>query len=180
MAIAIQTFIQGAKRLEIYSDEDPSNPRDDDNFGTMICFHKRYKIGDNHNFKYSDFVGWESMTKHLHKKYEIVLPLYLMDHSGISISLHPFGCSWDSGQVGFICASKEDIRKNFMIKRVYPHHLIKALELLKGEIQTYDAYIRGDVLGYKVFENEEEIDSCWNFYSLDHILEKTGFKKQEG
>lgn len=182
MSVPLKTFIRGAKCLEIYADENPCNPRDNDNFGKMICFHKRYALGDKHEVKHSDFLRWTEMEEHLHKTYEIVLPLYLMDHSGLSISITPFGCPWDSGQVGFICASKEDIRKNFMIKKVYPRHLIKALELLKAEVKTYDAYLRGDILGYKLFENGNEIDSCWGFYSLKDILSETGFEeqKQEG
>ena len=36
----------------------------------------------------------------------ILLPLYLYDHSGITMNTTGFSCSWDSGQVGFIYASK--------------------------------------------------------------------------
>lgn len=31
-------------------DPDPPNPRDDDNLGVMICWHRRYNLGDKHNY----------------------------------------------------------------------------------------------------------------------------------
>jgi len=37
----------------------------------------------------------------------IILPLYLYDHSGITMSTGPFSCPWDSGQVGWIYAPKQ-------------------------------------------------------------------------
>jgi len=37
----------------------------------------------------------------------IILPLFLYDHSGITMSTGPFSCPWDSGQVGWIYASKQ-------------------------------------------------------------------------
>ena len=41
----------------------------------------------------------------------VILPLYLYDHSGITISTRPFSCPWDSGQVGWIYASKDTFRE---------------------------------------------------------------------
>lgn len=46
----------------------------------------------------------------IRKKF-IILPLYLYDHGGITISTRPFSCPWDSGQVGYIYASKDKFRK---------------------------------------------------------------------
>lgn len=37
---------------EIHYDEDPWNPREEcDNLGTMICFHNRYRLGDEHHYE---------------------------------------------------------------------------------------------------------------------------------
>lgn len=41
----------------------------------------------------------------------VILPLYLYDHSGITISTEPFSCPWDSWQVGWIYAPKDTFRK---------------------------------------------------------------------
>ena len=37
----------------------------------------------------------------------VILPLYLYDHGGITMSTGAFSCSWDSGQVGWIYAEKK-------------------------------------------------------------------------
>ena len=91
--------------LRIVQDEDPVNPRlDFDNLGKMICFHKRYNLGDEHNIDPVDFNGWDDMAVHLTKAHDaaVILPLFLYDHSGITLQTSPFSCPWDSGQIGFI------------------------------------------------------------------------------
>ena len=38
--------------INIFPDEDAPNPREKfDNFGTMVCFHHRYDLGDQHEFR---------------------------------------------------------------------------------------------------------------------------------
>jgi len=37
----------------------------------------------------------------------VILPLYLYDHGGITMSTGAFSCPWDSGQVGWIYAPKK-------------------------------------------------------------------------
>ena len=44
------TATRGLYVLVIQQDDSPSNPREDDNFGKMICFHRRYNLGDHHNY----------------------------------------------------------------------------------------------------------------------------------
>jgi len=34
--------------IKIIHDPDPESPRDYDNLGTMICWHRRYNFGDKH------------------------------------------------------------------------------------------------------------------------------------
>ena len=41
----------------------------------------------------------------------VILPLYLYDHSGITMNTCGFSCPWDSGQVGWIYADKAMIDK---------------------------------------------------------------------
>ena len=44
------TATRGPYVLVIQPDDDPLNPREDDNFGKMVCFHRRYHLGDHHNY----------------------------------------------------------------------------------------------------------------------------------
>ena len=40
--------------IAIDYDSDPSNPREWDNFGTMVCFHRRYALGDSFKLDIDD------------------------------------------------------------------------------------------------------------------------------
>ncbi|MCK4237452.1 MAG: hypothetical protein KAX38_10065, partial [Candidatus Krumholzibacteria bacterium] len=83
--------------------EDSESPREWDNLGIMICFHRRYDLGDEHELDTEDYANWDSMRDHIIKELDaaIVLPLYLLDHGGITMSTTPFSCPWDSGQIGW-------------------------------------------------------------------------------
>ncbi len=162
--------IIGKYKIEIIQDENPSSPREWDNLGTMICFHRRYSLGDKHDFRDSD-AATEFLDSN-RKKIAILLPLYLYDHSGITMNTTGFSCRWDSGQVGVIYITKEKIRKEYNMKRVSKQRLAKVKEYLIGEVKTYDQYLTGDVYGYKIteVETDEEIDSCWGYFGQDHCL----------
>ena len=108
MESAIHTEIRHGYRISIFQDTDPMNPRTDyDNAGTMVCFHSRYNLGDKHNFTL------ESAREFSRRKDIICLPLFLYDHSGITINTTGFSCPWDSGQVGFIYITKAKALKEW-------------------------------------------------------------------
>ena len=163
--------------IEVIQENDPQSPREWDNLGKMICFHGRYDLGDKHDYRSNDYSGWSEQRKDIEKKENVcvMLPLYLYDHSGITISTSSFDCRWDSGQVGFIFVSKYKIKKEGIDET-------KVEEYLKGEVKTYDQYLTGDVWGYKVYEIEtcslghehkETIESCYGIYGHDEC-EKEG------
>jgi len=171
----------GKYKIEVIQDESPSSPREDDNLGTMVCFHGRYDLGDKHNYKSGDYNGWDEMEKSIIKNENVgvILPLYLYDHSGITISTSPFGCNWDSGQIGFIFISKEKMLKEYGGKIVTQTLKDKVEGYLKSEIEIYDQYLTGDVYGYRVsevttcsegHEHETEIDSCWGYYGQEECM----------
>ncbi len=90
----------------------------------------------------------------------ISLPLYLYDHSIITINTKGFSCPWDSGQVGFIYVDINKIKKEFNWKILTKERKNKIKSMLKEEVKIYDDYIRGDVYRYNI----PKIDSCGNFY----------------
>lgn len=153
-------------RIEIHTDENPESPRNWENLGKMVCFHKRYDLGDKHDYDHNYYDGWEAMEKDIIKKENVavILPLYLYDHSGITISTSSFNDRWDSGMIGFIYMTKKDAIENYGKKIMTPKVKERALKNLEGEVETYDQYLTGDVYGFKVFEDDEETDSCWGFY----------------
>lgn len=166
----------GKYLIEIYQDTDTESPREWDNLGTMVCFHRRYDLGDKHDYDSDDYSGWEEMKEAIIKQEKVhtILPLYLYDHSGITISTGPFSCNWDSGQIGWIFVSKEKVKEEGMDES-------KVEDYLKGEVETYDQYLTGDVYGYRIYEvttcnlghdHEEDLHSCWGFYGEDYCLQE--------
>jgi len=100
----------------------------------------------------------------LYNQHFLELPLYLYDHSGITMKTSPFSCGWDSGQVGFIYISKDKIRGKWE-EKIY--------EYLKSEVKTYDQYLTGDVYGFVIEDQDGDvIDSCWGFYGEEYAREE--------
>jgi hypothetical protein len=173
MNVSLYSKINDMKKfeLEVVQDTDPESPRTWDNLGTMVCFHKRYELGDKTDYRTEDYDSWEELKEGIIKNEGevVILPLYLYDHSGITISTSSFDCRWDSGQVGFIFVSKYKIKKEGIDET-------KVEEYLKGEVETYDQYLTGDVWGYNVYEvstcnkgheHKELVESCYGFYGHD-------------
>ena len=168
-----KTVIKGDLRLTInYDTSGDCNPRDWENLGTMLCTHRRYRLGDEEG-------DIEEIMRLVKDKDVISMPLYLFDHSGLSMSVSPYSCNWDSGQVGIIYADKDDIRRNWDIKHVTKKYIDWTYDILRGEVETYDMYLRGDVFDFcieKIIKCEtcgtleyEHVDSCGGFYGYDFI-----------
>jgi hypothetical protein len=165
---AIQKFEHNGRSVAIYQDEDPESPRDWDNLGIMVCFHKRYTLGDDKvRYRDSDYASWDALEAQLKKDgAALILPLYLYDHSGISMSTSEFSCPWDSGQVGFIYVSRTKVLEEYSVKRLSKKALTHARVVLESEVKTYDQYLRGDVYGYDI----EDGDSCWGFFGIEDCI----------
>jgi hypothetical protein len=196
--------------LSIKQDEDPQNPRQEyDHLGTMVCWHRRYGLGDEQpkaspkeyqrslandavNFDcHSEYVPEIHIKRAIERHYTL-LPLYLYDHSGLSISTGAFSCAWDSGQVGFIYLSLKDALKEFNLKEGRWETLVShradhkprtlrswAIDVLRAEVQEYDNYLQGEVYGFEITDAEgEHVDSCWGFYDENHIRQEAESVRQ--
>lgn len=171
---AFETLDYKGYQIKLYTDDDPMNPRLDTNVGTMVCFHKRYVLGDAHTFGTNDFKGWSDMKRHLIRVEGAIATqcLYLYDHSGITISTTPFSCPWDSGQVGFIYATRKSVEETLGIKRLTKASRAKILQALQAEVKVYDTYLRGDFCGYVVEKDGVDGDSCWGFDDSKYAIEE--------
>lgn len=238
----------GTYTLFIEYDDDPINPREDyDNFGSMVCFHRRHSLGDKHHYSepaemlkhlldhprfskpvfdyikrgrsgevrieydkserewqllsYGDFsktwyieaayppglksgnepsfldaaldvLSPSAMLEILNVSQNIVLlPLFLYDHGGITMSTSNFACTWDSGQVGWIYADPDRIEKEY--GKITKDTIAKATARLEAEVLCYDLYITGQCYGFRLYDGECEIDSCWGFLgAIDDMAEE--------
>ena len=181
--------------LGIYQDENPESPREWDNLGIMLCGHKRYELGDEQP------KSREELDERLEELDPVIrLPLWLLDHSGLAMQTGSFAedaQQWDSGQVGWIVATKKDILDNFtgydkngkrkpMKTKMTPQMVKDAERILRGEVETYSKYLGGFVYGFVIEKKDtcdkcqnvssEHIDSCWGFYSYDEIWDNVGKK----
>ncbi len=167
--------------------DDHDNPRTWDNLGTMVCFNSRYNLGDE---QFTDPIDWledklelepeheytderrQELEEKLEKDY-IVLPLYLYDHSGITMNTTGFGCRWDSGQVGYIFMSRADARKEFAWGRITKKREEHVEKCLRGEVETYDNYLTGDIYRFEVLDPEgEHVDGCGGYYGYPEGFEQ--------
>ncbi len=133
--------------LVVTPDYDAPDPRElNDNLAKMLAFHGRYVLGDkNLPLDSDDYTGWEDVLKNgIEEAFGgvIALPLYLYDHSGLTMSTKPFACGWDSGQVGWIFVTKEDaLYEAPEGVGIYDW----ARGMMIGEVKEYDEYLRGEV-----------------------------------
>ena len=172
--------------VDILRDTDAENPRaEHDHLGILaIPRSNRYISGDDNA---PDSV--EDINQALRMDAYAALPVYAYIHSGITISTGQFSCPWDSGQVGYIYATRADVRRAFKVsdgKRLPARKKVR--KILQAEIDELDAYLTGDVFGYVVTrmeendENDEDeddvtngeaVDSCWGFYGdIKYVMEE--------
>jgi len=143
--------------LNIVPDDIPESPREWDNLGIMACSHSRYQLGD------PDFSPEDIPEDAIG-----ILPLYLYDHSGITMNTTGFSCNWDSGQVGYIYTTKDKIKEYYGDN---PPTEDKIEEHLRNEVATYDTFIRGEIYGFTLESDGEHSDSCFGFYDITDIVE---------
>jgi len=163
---AIDTIDYKNHTISIYYDDYAESPRTWDNIAEFHCCHRRYSLGDE-EYNYSSGQDCIDVAKEAEKQGDVVLPLYLYDHSGITISLTPFSCPWDSGQVGFVIIRRAKMLQEFSAKRFTTFLKKRALDIAEAEVQTYDQFLRGEIYGYKV---DEDGDSCWGFYDQEDCI----------
>lgn len=169
-------FFQSSKeaKLQIYEENEDITWLVDDIIDCLSCKDK-----------------WYLLEKHANI---IALPLYLYDHSGITMNCCGFSDQWDSGQIGWIYTDKntvlgtgEDIKRNWKET---------AYKWMEGEVKEYDMYLQNEIYGIITEEydgkgNPEDDDSwtdeesCWGFYSdkwgddlVEEIANEYGISEQ--
>lgn len=179
-----EKFTVDGLTVHIEPDDNDTNPRTEwDHVGTMACWHSRYRLGDEQpSYPPDEFftrlmqgrefdkgrdvpddINPDHVARYIDKHFH-VLPLYLYDHSGLTMNTSGFYCPWDSGQVGWIYMSKEKAEKE---------RLSDPLAFLRSEVAEYDQYLTGDVWGYTITDSDgHHLDSCWGFFGFDHCKEQ--------
>ena len=99
---------------------------------------------------------WRLLERHAGIVY---LPLFLYDHSGITMNVGGFHDPWDSGQVGYIYTDKKTIMQNvggYYVGNNVDGRFLKTTErnwkkvayhAMESEVSIYDQYLTGQVYG---------------------------------
>jgi hypothetical protein len=150
--------------IEVFIDEDPFNPVENfDMLGTFVLYHPRYTLGDT-GLGITSIEDCHEYVKEKRTHGAAVLPVYIYDHSGITISTNPFSCPWDSWQIGYIFCDKEKYKAEGFT-------MPKAEEMLRANVEVYDRYLRGEVYGYVIKDpSGGDFDSCWGYYDSPEIV----------
>jgi hypothetical protein len=166
--------------IEIEQDTDTESPRTAwDNLGTIAAFHRRYDLGDKHNFD-----NPQEVMQYIKENDCIYLNVYMYEHSGIALStsnaVYPFNCQFDSGQLGVIFIERDKLLKEFDAKKITKALEQKAIDILKSEINTYNQYLSGDVYFFNItkpnvckccnVDTPIDVDSCGDYYGYDECL----------
>ena len=150
--------------INIYYDEYTENPQQEyDNVGTLMLHDRcRYSFGNEK--------GTREDIKAIEQDENLIsLPVYMYDHSGITIRTTPFSCPWDSGQVGVIYCTKEWGNKVWGNKGKEA-----AMRCMEGEIRTLNDYLTGEVYGWEIIDDHgDEVDSCWGYIGeIDYCMQE--------
>lgn len=145
--------------IRIVQDEEPMNPRGDDNLGYILYTSSRYVLGDKQ-------VSSEKIEKIIKDEETYIwLPVYAFIHSGIRVSTKMFSDHFDSGQCGIIYCTRESALE-------YSEYEDSVKKILDNEIEIFSKFLSGEVYGF-ILEDEDgiEIDSCYGFYDIEEAFE---------
>lgn len=197
--------------VQIRWDHDPEfcNPRTSHecNIGVMVCWHPDYILGDQQisgsggavetvfetETGRTDFDSMRHIARYLTfaRGARVVIPLYLYDHSGISMSAgrpNPFdnptvkrdefgqGLGWDTSMVGFIYDDPDLVIRGCGDPNYKPPDYAGTqqewlAEQLLAEVKEYDRWLRGEVYYYVVADGTPEEDSCGGFIGDEWVKE---------
>jgi hypothetical protein len=140
----VHTEVRNGRKITIWQDQDAMSPADwggPDDVALLVTEHSRYKFSGH---KAEDVpAGW------------VAIPVYMYEHSGVTISVNPFGCRWDSGQIGNVW---------------YDPTAEHGEEIARGVVKEWDQYLTGEVYGFTIEpEGDDPLGlisehSCGGFY----------------
>ena len=142
-------------KISVYLDTLPVNPREEyDNITKMWCGHKRYNLPKEIDIDDTDCTDWVDVCDEIVEAVksqgdEIVKSksIYMLDHSGLRVSLEDFNDCWDSGQIGYIFITKNAIKEN----KIKDKDIDKVIQ---DEFNDWKAYMEGNIYGYSILRKK--------------------------
>lgn len=196
------------RRIRIVHDDIPcEGPRDWCNITYMACPHRRYDLGDNETtlgfnatqlatelcsnppeWSHGNFP--DDFGTVLTRDYDamIMLPLYLYDHSGLTMHVGAFSSNmlpqghaqYDTMFCGYIYMTRKQIHENYPDwKRLTAARKERLFEIMQSDVEIYNDHLCGAVFGWVVemqtcekCDTWEHEESCYGYYGFD--IKKNG------
>ena len=158
MSDTLGIYRKGMRVLRVFYDPDPLNPRTEfDGVATIACWHRVYDLGDDEHIieldprDYENSHDFMAAIQEEYPEIAVVLPIYMMDHGGISLSTEvdafktadPMG--WDWGWVGVVFVTQEVLDEGFESEE-------DAIAIMQAEVDVYSDYLSGDVFCVEVMD----------------------------
>lgn len=133
--------------VRVVRDDYPERPTD--KFDT-VEFYSNHRYIEGEDIESLPSTNIEELEKG--DKGSIYRYVYMLDHSGMTVSTHPFNDPWDSGVCG-ICKVPSYGDKEWAEKEY------------KAFVKYFDVYLQGNIYGFQILnEVGEVVDSCGGFY----------------
>ena len=176
----IQEHAKKQEKLEIMIDDSCESPREWDNLNIRVALKNyHYNIGD------IQVNNSEELRQILEdKKAKYAIPLYMYEHSDISLKCfedktmvsYPFDDQWDAGCIGMVFTTESLLKETGLTHNTKE----EVIEQMKVEVEQYSYWCNGDCYGFRLSEvsecdkcnqvEDKEIDSCYGFYGWDHDM----------
>ncbi len=180
----MQTTFRGYK-IRIETDDDPLDPRDRDLMGIIGEWHSRMTFGDFkiskdgvYRSKFPDYTKevairegrlWEleDIEQFMESQGWLWKPLYMISHSGTRLSLYDPECPFDSGQVGYVYITKENIRRQLGVKLVTKPVREEAWKWVEDELNDLDNYMNGGQYRFFIEDAPEWMVDSYGCYDSE-------------
>ena len=162
-----KSFEHNGHSINMYRDPDPISSREWDNICVIHVAHKQYSFGDVNHGNHGSI---DKEYRDALKRKDIVFPLFMYDHSAITVSLTPFQCDWDSGQVGIVVVPYRVLIKEFG-DSILSGIEKKAREVAENEVKELDTFLTGEVYGYIIYEGTEHEEGFWGIHGEEECID---------
>ena len=170
--------------------DDSFDPRQDhEPMGKLVCAHRGYALSDEgalETLKHQ-VLQHRDLDRLLEKEeldldhlphleqaaealgiFAVKHDVYLYDHSGLAMSIRPFHCPWDSGKVGFIYVTQEDLEREYLgCGHTQAEAEAKAGAYMEGEVAEMDHYLAGRVWGFELTDSDGEVHCVGGYIGDD-------------
>lgn len=185
---AVEEEVNGkVVRGMVLIDQWPEDPRDWSTLARLYLDHRQYDLPKEIPGFTPDQYGYESLDEFISdierqtgRKIIEWLPVHAIDHGGLHILTGVNGMRaidtpdywWDGGLLGVAVMFRDDVQREFRVKRITKRIREQAMKILAAELKAYAAYVEGAAFGYVVEVDGEVVDSCWGYLDHDHVVEE--------